>query len=249
MPSRLRQIAVAKTEPGDENNQDISSLVGKVDIRKLETARAERSRRLQLFRRPQPRQPGPARVRRDVQGADQDAAPAADRDAGGQLHRHREYRRHPVPGHHPGPLQRGGVAELQEQQATTKPSSTASTSSRCRTACGSPRSRRSTRSWSRSSELAASPCAPATLEMLARFSRAVAAEASTRTPPLFAKMRVYDGESLKETDPRARSRAGIQGRRRRRRRHGRRLHPLRLQGAGGDLQPRHHRGRRPIRCT
>src|ERR1700738_1915269 len=36
-PSRLRQIGVAKTEPGDENNQDISSLVGKVDIRKLET--------------------------------------------------------------------------------------------------------------------------------------------------------------------------------------------------------------------
>ena len=35
-PSRLRQIAVAKTEPGDENNQDVSSLVGKVDIRKLE---------------------------------------------------------------------------------------------------------------------------------------------------------------------------------------------------------------------
>jgi len=35
-PSVLRQIAVSKTEPGDENNQDISSLVGKVDIRKLE---------------------------------------------------------------------------------------------------------------------------------------------------------------------------------------------------------------------
>ena len=36
-PSRLRQIAISKTEPGDENNQDISSLVGKVDIRQLET--------------------------------------------------------------------------------------------------------------------------------------------------------------------------------------------------------------------
>src|ERR1700716_852437 len=36
-PSRLRQLGIAKTEPGDENNQDISSLVGKVDIRKLET--------------------------------------------------------------------------------------------------------------------------------------------------------------------------------------------------------------------
>ncbi len=35
-PSILKQVAVAKTEPGDENNQDISSLVGKVDIRKLE---------------------------------------------------------------------------------------------------------------------------------------------------------------------------------------------------------------------
>ena len=35
-PSRLNQVAIAKTEPGDENNQDISSLVGKVDIRKLE---------------------------------------------------------------------------------------------------------------------------------------------------------------------------------------------------------------------
>ncbi|MGZ8186492.1 MAG: PrkA family serine protein kinase [Methylobacter sp.] len=35
-PSILQQIAVTKTEPGDENNQDISSLVGQVDIRKLE---------------------------------------------------------------------------------------------------------------------------------------------------------------------------------------------------------------------
>ena len=35
-PSVLDQRGVSKTEPGDENNQDISSLVGKVDIRKLE---------------------------------------------------------------------------------------------------------------------------------------------------------------------------------------------------------------------
>src|SRR5678809_623864 len=36
-PSVLRQVGITKTEPGDENNQDISSLVGKVDIRKLES--------------------------------------------------------------------------------------------------------------------------------------------------------------------------------------------------------------------
>ncbi|HYG40408.1 MAG TPA: PrkA family serine protein kinase [Cytophagales bacterium] len=34
-PSVQDQISLAKTEPGDENNQDISTLVGKVDIRKL----------------------------------------------------------------------------------------------------------------------------------------------------------------------------------------------------------------------
>ena len=35
-PSRLRQECVARIEPGDENNQDISALVGELDIRKLE---------------------------------------------------------------------------------------------------------------------------------------------------------------------------------------------------------------------
>jgi len=35
-PSILDQVAISKTEPGDENNQDISSLVGKVNIRMLE---------------------------------------------------------------------------------------------------------------------------------------------------------------------------------------------------------------------
>lgn len=35
-PSQLSRYGISKAEPGDENNQDISSLVGKVDIRKLE---------------------------------------------------------------------------------------------------------------------------------------------------------------------------------------------------------------------
>jgi len=35
-PSILDQVAISKTEPGDENNQDISALVGKVNIRMLE---------------------------------------------------------------------------------------------------------------------------------------------------------------------------------------------------------------------
>ena len=35
-PCKLKQVAVMKTEPGDDNNQDISALVGKTDIRMLE---------------------------------------------------------------------------------------------------------------------------------------------------------------------------------------------------------------------
>ena len=35
-PSLLKQVGLSSTEPGDENNQDISTLVGKIDIRKME---------------------------------------------------------------------------------------------------------------------------------------------------------------------------------------------------------------------
>ena len=95
----------------------------------------------------------------------------------------------------------------------------------------------------RGSELSASPCAPATLEMLARFSvltRLRRHENST----LFAKMRVYDGESLKETDPRARSLQEYKCLGRRRGRYGWRPPPVRVQGAGIDIQPRYDRNRR-----
>lgn len=40
-PSVLKHLAIDKVEPGDENNQDISTLVGKVDIRKLEDFAAD----------------------------------------------------------------------------------------------------------------------------------------------------------------------------------------------------------------
>lgn len=36
-PSMLNQVGITKVEPGDENNQDVSSLVGKVNIREMET--------------------------------------------------------------------------------------------------------------------------------------------------------------------------------------------------------------------
>ncbi len=56
----------------------------------------------------------------------------------------------------------------------------------------------------RNSSLADSPCAPKTLDMLAQFcvmTRIKSPENST----LHSKMRVYDGENLKESDPKAKS--------------------------------------------
>src|SRR3954451_16412770 len=56
----------------------------------------------------------------------------------------------------------------------------------------------------RGSELSGAACAPATLEMLARFS-VLSRLREPENSHLFSKMRVYDGESLREVDPRARS--------------------------------------------
>ena len=115
-PSALAQIAICKTEPGDENNQDITLAHRQARHPQARAVLAGRPGRVQLFRRPVPRQPGPARVRRDVQGADQGAAPVADRNAGRQLQGHRGLRRDPVRRHRARALERGRVAVVQEQQ-------------------------------------------------------------------------------------------------------------------------------------
>ena len=80
-PSILEQIAIAKTEPGDENNQDISALVGKVDIRKLEN-HAQNDPDAYGYPVPCAAPTRDNGIRRDVQSADQGAAPAADGDPG-----------------------------------------------------------------------------------------------------------------------------------------------------------------------
>src|SRR3546814_16670159 len=56
----------------------------------------------------------------------------------------------------------------------------------------------------RGSELAKAPCAPGTLDMLARFS-VLTRLREHENSNLYSKMRVYDGESLREVDPRAKS--------------------------------------------
>ena len=115
-PSKLRQICVAKTEPGDENNQDISALVGKVDIRKLEHFGQNDADAYSYS----------GGLNRTTQGVLEFVEmfkaplkmlhPLLDRHAGPHLRRHRERRRHALPGPHHRPLQRERVAELPRQQ-------------------------------------------------------------------------------------------------------------------------------------
>ena len=54
------------------------------------------------------------------------------------------------------------------------------------------------------SALAEAPCAPHTLEMLARFAVLSRLKPHANSKP-FAKMRVYDGENIRETDPKVKT--------------------------------------------
>ena len=203
MPSRLRQIAVAKTEPGDENNQDISSLVGKVDIRKLElhaqndpdaysySGGLNRANQgllefVEMFK-------APIKMLHPLLTATQEGNYIGTENIGaipfqGIIMAHSnesEWQSFKNNKNNEAFIDRIYVIKVpyclrvtEEQKIYDKLVSR--------------------------SELGDAPCAPATLEMLARFSvltRLKRHENST----LYAKMRVYDGESLKETDPRARS--------------------------------------------
>jgi len=202
-PSRLRQIAIAKTEPGDENNQDISSLVGKVDIRKLEhysqndpdaysySGGLNRANQgilefVEMFK-------APIKMLHPLLTATQEGNYIGTENIGAV----------PFSG---VILAHSNEAEWQTFKANKN--NEAFIDRIC--VIKVPYCLRVTEEEKiydkliEGSELADAPCAPGTLEMLARFSvlsRLRKHENST----YFSKMRAYDGESLKETDPRARS--------------------------------------------
>src|SRR6202040_3152482 len=202
-PSRLRQIAVAKTEPGDENNQDISSLVGKVDIRKLETFaqndpdaysysgglnRANQGilEFVEMFK-------APIKMLHPLLTATQEGNYMGTENIGAI----------PFSG-----IILAHSNEAEWQSFKSNKNNEAFIDRIC--VIKVPYCLRVTEEQKiyekliQGSELTSAPCAPATLQTLARFSvmsRLRKHENST----VFAKMRVYDGESLKESDPKARS--------------------------------------------
>ncbi len=202
-PSILDQIAIAKTEPGDENNQDISSLVGKVDIRKLEDfpqhdpdaysfsgalCRANQGMMefVEMFK-------APIKVLHPLLTATQEGNYNSTEGMGA------------IP--YDGIL----LAHSNESEWQTFKNNKTNEAFIDRIyivkvpyCCRITEEIHIYEKLLENSSLYNAPCAPDTLNMLAQFtvlSRMKAPENSS----LFSKMRVYDGENLKDTDPKAKS--------------------------------------------
>ena len=202
-PSILRQIGISKTEPGDENNQDISSLVGKVDIRKLEQfsqddpdaysysgglclANQGLLEFVEMFK-------APIKVLHPLLTATQEGNykgtegfPAIPFDGIVLAHSNEsEWQAFKNNKNNEAFLDRIYIVKVpyclrvrEEMKIYEK--------------------------LLANSSLSSSPCAPGTLEMMAQFavlSRLKEPENSS----IYSKMRVYDGENLKDVDPKAKS--------------------------------------------
>jgi serine protein kinase len=203
MPNKLRQIGVMKTEPGDENNQDISTLVGKVDIRKLE----------------------------DFSQNDTDAysySGGLNRSNQGLLEFVEMFKApikvlHPLltatqEGNYVGteaisaiPFQGIVLAHSNESEWTTfrnNKNNEAFLDRIC--VIKVPYSLRVTEEQKiyekmiTGSGLSAAPCAPQTIEMMAQFS-VLTRLYDHENSNLYSKMRVYDGQNIREQDPKAKS--------------------------------------------
>ena len=202
-PSRLRQVAIAKTEPGDENNQDISSLVGKVDIRKLEAlAQADpdaysysgglnRANQgllefVEMFK-------APIKMLHPLLTATQEGNYIGTENIGaipfsGIVMAHSneaEWQAFKANRNNEAFIDRIYVIKVPYCLRVTE-------------------EQRIYEKLLRGSELANASCAPNALEMLARFIVLSRLSPHANSTP-FSKMRVYDGESLRDVDPRARS--------------------------------------------
>ena len=202
-PSRLRQVAIAKTEPGDENNQDISSLVGKVDIRKLEAlAQADpdaysysgglnRANQgllefVEMFK-------APIKMLHPLLTATQEGNYIGTENIGaipfsGIVMAHSneaEWQAFKANRNNEAFIDRIYVIKVPYCLRVTE-------------------EQRIYEKLLKGSELANASCAPNTLEMLARFIVLSRLSPHANSTP-FSKMRVYDGESLRDVDPRARS--------------------------------------------
>lgn len=202
-PSRMKQIAIAKTEPGDENNQDISSLVGKVDIRKLEQfsqddpdaysysgglCRANRGllEFVEMFK-------APIKVLHPLLTATQEGNYNATEGLSsipfeGIILAHSnesEWQAFRNNKNNEAFIDRINIVKVPYCLRVTE-------------------EQKIYQKLIENSSLNKAPCAPGTLSMLAQFSVLTRLK-EPQNSSIYSKLRVYNGESLKDTDPKAKS--------------------------------------------
>jgi serine protein kinase len=202
-PSILDQVAISKTEPGDENNQDISSLVGKVDIRKLEDFPQNdpdaysfsgglcRSNQgimefVEMFK-------APIKVLHPLLTATQEGNYNSTEGLGAI------------------PFEGIILAHSNESEWQTFKNNKNNEAFIDRVYIVKVpyclRVSEEIRIYDKllvNSSLSKAPCAPDTLKMLAQFS-ILSRIKDPENSNLYSKMRIYDGENLKDTDPKAKS--------------------------------------------
>ena len=202
-PSILNQIAIAKTEPGDENNQDISALVGKVDIRQLEhfaqndpdaysysgslcLANQGLMEFVEMFK-------APIKVLHPLLTATQ------------------EGNYNGTEGLSALPFEGVILAHSNESEWQTFRNNKNNEAFLDRVYIVKVpyclRVSEEVKIYKKllaNSELSDAPCAPDTLELMAQFS-ILSRIKDPENSSIYSKMRVYDGESLKDTDPKAKS--------------------------------------------
>ena len=202
-PSRYDQIAISKTEPGDENNQDISSLVGKVDIRKLEQysqddpdaysysgglCKANRGLMefVEMFKAPikilhpllTATQEGNYNGTEGIASLPFDGIILAhSNEAEWQAFRNNK--------HNEAFIDRISIVKVPYCLRVSE-------------------ELKIYKKLLENSSLLKAPCAPHTLTMLAQFS-VLSRLKEPENSSIFSKMRVYNGENLKDTDPKAKS--------------------------------------------
>ncbi|PXX93760.1 PrkA family serine protein kinase [Marinobacter vulgaris] len=202
-PSVLDQIGVSKTEPGDDNNQDISALVGKVNIRMLEDysqddpdaysfsgglckANQGLLEFVEMFK-------APIKVLHPLLTATQEGNYNTTEGMGsvpfdGVILAHSnesEWQTFRNNKHNEAFLDRVYIVKVPYCVRVTEEIDIY-------------------RKLLRDSSLAGAPCAPDTLDMLAQFS-ILSRIKEPENSSIFSKMRVYDGQNIKDTDPKAKS--------------------------------------------
>ncbi|MBL3825942.1 MULTISPECIES: PrkA family serine protein kinase [Marinobacter] len=202
-PSVLDQVAVSKTEPGDDNNQDISALVGKVNIRMLEDfsqddpdaysfsgglckANQGLMEFVEMFK-------APIKVLHPLLTATQEGNYNTTEGMGsvpfdGVILAHSnesEWQTFRNNKHNEAFLDRVYIVKVPYCVRVTEEIEIY-------------------KKLLSNSSLEGAPCAPDTLDMLAQFS-VLSRIKEPENSSIFSKMRVYDGQNIKDTDPKAKS--------------------------------------------